>query len=229
MALAKCGKFGIAVVRCIQKALRRLTSALLEQLYTTWAWAYDWVAAVVSLGEWTDWGRCALRFVPPTARVLEIGHGPGHLYLDLRSRGHWIVGVDRSWQMARRLRQHALHAGFGAPHNVQADARALPFAAQCFDAVIWTFPTSAIFDAATLTAIRRVLRPNGVCVLVLSAELRGKSLGASAVRALYRVTGQAQLDQHAVMQCFAASGFATRHHIVPTQRAFVSVWVLTPQ
>jgi len=202
--------------------LRALVLWLLDRLYTTFAWAYDVVAAAVSFGEWHDWGRCALQFLPQRGRVLEIGHGPGHLFVALRACGIDVVGVDRSWQMARRLRERLRRAALAPALHAQADARALPFADRCFDAAVWTFPTAAVFDAHTLRAVWRVLCPGGVWVIVLSATPHARLL-----RAIYRLTGQSQREVHAAQRRFAAAGFSVAHHVVRMRHASVSVFMLT--
>ena len=55
-------------------------------LYHPFAFTYDLVAAVVSFGQWKNWGQSILPFIDGT-RILELGHGPGHLQrflLDLK-------------------------------------------------------------------------------------------------------------------------------------------------
>src|SRR2546422_10661581 len=69
------------------------------QLYTHFAFAYDAAVQLVSLGEWREWGRVAIAFIPAGAHVLEIAHGPGHLQQELRERGFRAIGIDRSIQM----------------------------------------------------------------------------------------------------------------------------------
>ena len=46
-------------------------------LYHHFAWTYDLVADIVSLGQWKDWVRTALPYLDGC--VLELGYGPGHL------------------------------------------------------------------------------------------------------------------------------------------------------
>jgi len=66
-------------------------------LYHEAAWAYDAVAAAVSLGQWRAWGAAALPFLPGP-RVLELGHGPGHMLIALTAAGYDAAG--------RRPRRH---------------------------------------------------------------------------------------------------------------------------
>jgi ubiquinone/menaquinone biosynthesis C-methylase UbiE len=67
-------------------------------LYHQFAFTYDLVAAAVSFNHWKDWVLSVVPFIDGD-RVLEIGHGPGHLQRVLLSRGLIAVGIDESAQM----------------------------------------------------------------------------------------------------------------------------------
>src|SRR5215210_3797866 len=119
-------------------------------LYHPFAFAYDLVAATVSLGRWKDWVLSVVPFIEGR-RILEIGHGPGHLQHLLLSRGLLAVGLDESPQMGR-LAKHNLRRWFStqtnnAPHHVYAQisltrgiAQHLPFLDESFDTLVATFP-----------------------------------------------------------------------------------------
>ncbi len=170
---------------------RRLRRFFLEQLYHRLAFLYDAVAAAVSFGHWNDW---VLQVVPYLEgnRVLELGHGPGHLQralLDRRPMGlsehpRQIFGLDASLQMSRLARRRLIRAGH-RPNLVRAQAQALPFASHSFDTVVVTFPTEYIFSPHTLAETRRVLRYHGRLVILLLAWPRNPGLNW-----LYRLTGQ---------------------------------------
>ncbi len=157
-------------------------------LYGPCAWTYDLVAWAVSLGQWTAWGRVALRAVdgPP---VLELAHGPGHLQAAMSRQGLHPVGVDLSPQMGhlaqRRLRRAAI-----APRLVQAQAQALPFRDGCFGGVVATFPTEFILDPRTAHEVERVLAVGGHVGIVAGCRLTGRGLPARFLEWLYQVTGQ---------------------------------------
>jgi 8-oxo-dGTP pyrophosphatase MutT (NUDIX family) len=93
--------------------------------------AYDETAAEFAARFWgTDLSAqldrlCA--YLQPGARVVDVGCGPGRDLLGLAERGFWAVGVDRSAGMLRQALAR------GARGLVQADARALPFAAGALD------------------------------------------------------------------------------------------------
>lgn len=160
-------------------------------LYNELAFTYDLVAWVAGLGRWHDWQRCALKHlnVSPGARVLELAHGTGHLEIDLRRAGYRPTAIDLSRAMGRIAQARLMGWGW-RPSLARAQAQALPFAAQRFDAVISTFPTEFIIDPATLAEVYRVLRPGGRLIVVFGGLLTVKNAAASALEAAYRVTGQ---------------------------------------
>ncbi|GAB4581130.1 MAG: class I SAM-dependent methyltransferase [Anaerolineales bacterium] len=150
--------------------IRRLYLFLTKLLYHQFAWSYDAVAALVSAGHWKNW---VLAILPDLAghRVLELGHGPGHLQVALIKAGCQVVGVDKSPQMtrqaARRLRKLQIHR----PPLVHGSAFYLPFADETFGRVAATFPTNYIIARETLTEIYRILTPSGRVVVVPGARL----------------------------------------------------------
>ena len=74
---------------------RRVIKFGFHLLYHELAFTYDAVAWLVSLGQWQAWGRTALDRVRGP-RVLEIGHGPGHLLIALARSGRQPIGIDLS-------------------------------------------------------------------------------------------------------------------------------------
>ena len=153
--------------------------------YHACAWTYDFVAAVVSIGRWKDWIQTVIPFIAGT-RILEIGHGPGHLQRILRTRGLLAVGLDESRQM-----------GFLAKRNTGGSARltrglsqALPFPSQIFDSVVSTFPSEYIFDPRTLSDVFRVLRNGGRFIILPVAWIVGRAFLDRIAAWLFRVTGE---------------------------------------
>jgi ubiquinone/menaquinone biosynthesis C-methylase UbiE len=102
--------------------------------------------------------------LPPDARLLEVGCGPGTLWVENRDRvpGGWrVVLSDFSAGMvgeaSRRLGDDVPGFAFTV-----ADAQALPFPPACFDAVVANHMLYHVPDRpAALAEMRRVLRPNG--------------------------------------------------------------------
>ncbi len=163
-------------------------------LYHELAFSYDAVAWLVSLGQWQAWGRTALGRVRGP-RVLEIGHGPGHLLIALARSGRRPIGIDLSPQMIRLAQRNIQQAGVSVP-QVQCRVQALPFRSGGFDSVVATFPSDYIADPATLREVQRVTNERGRLIVVFGAQLIGREPGKLLIEWLYRITGQreAQLD-----------------------------------
>ncbi|HRJ76215.1 MAG TPA: hypothetical protein PLX90_09465, partial [Anaerolineales bacterium] len=75
--------------------MRRFMRIFFYLLYHPFAFAYDFVAAFVSFGQWKNWGRSILPFISGT-HILELGHGPGHLQRFLLNANLTLFGLDES-------------------------------------------------------------------------------------------------------------------------------------
>jgi ubiquinone/menaquinone biosynthesis C-methylase UbiE len=102
--------------------------------------------------------------LPPECQVLELGCGPGKLWLENADRlppGWSVTLTDLSLGMLQEARRTLA----GVAHRfstTQADAQALPFAADGFDAVIANHMVYHVPNKPALFAeVRRVLRPGG--------------------------------------------------------------------
>jgi ubiquinone/menaquinone biosynthesis C-methylase UbiE len=160
-------------------------------LYHELAFTYDTVAWLVSLGHWRAWGRTALPRVSGS-RVLEIGHGPGHLLIALARSGRQPIGIDLSTQMGRLAQENLRRAGVRVP-QVRCCAQALPFRSGEFDSVVATFPSEYIGDAATLREVQRVTNERGRLIVVFGAQLIGREPSKVLIEWLYRITGQREV------------------------------------
>jgi len=167
---------------------RRLIKFGFHLLYHELAFTYDAVAWLVSLGQWQAWGRTALDRVRGP-RVLEIGHGPGHLLIALARSGRQPIGIDLSPQMSRIAHRNIRHAGVQAP-QMQCRVQALPFRSGVFDSVVSTFPSDYIADVATLREVQRVTNDRGRLIVVFGAQLIGREPSKLLIEWLYRLTGQ---------------------------------------
>jgi ubiquinone/menaquinone biosynthesis C-methylase UbiE len=199
--------------------LGRVLALFFRELYTHLAWAYDAVAVVVSLGEWFHWQQVAYhsRITEP---VLEIGFGTGHVQTDLAARGWAPVGIDRSAQMTRISRRRIAGQG-SVPRLVQADAKALPFAAGVFQSALSTFPSEYLFDPVTLEEARRVLLPGGRLVVIPMAVITSPDLIHRLAAWLFRVTGQAGPIPEGWTESFRAAGFTADLETVRLRRSEV--------
>ncbi|NWG34739.1 MAG: class I SAM-dependent methyltransferase [Chloroflexi bacterium] len=170
-----------------------LLRVFFDLLYHPFAFAYDLVAATVSLGHWQEWILEVVPFIAGT-RTLEIGHGPGHLHRFLLRRGLTAVAMDESAPMTRLARHTVLQADAKTSirHTLNITrglAQALPFRNGSFETILATFPAEYITDPRTLSEVRRCLSDGGRFVVLPAALPRNKFLAW-----LFRVTGQALTD-----------------------------------
>lgn len=202
-------------VRFLAASLRRF----FDLLYTRLAWTYDLVAWTSSMGQWRSWQQVALEGLPE-GRVLELGHGPGHLLLDLGRVRPSVFGIDPSRQMsrlaARRLRRRE-EPGLLA----RASAGALPFRPAAFGAVVSTFPSEYILDPQTAREAHRVLRSGGCLVIVPTAEITGTAIYDRFARWLYAVTRQSGDVTDAWLEPLRRAGFTVETDRVQLARARV--------
>ena len=125
-----------------------------------------------------------LPFVEGT-RVLELGHGPGHLQRILLDQGLFAAGLDESGQMGRLAKRR-----IGQPFKLARGlAQTLPFASQSFETIVATFPTDYIFDQRTLSEVKRCLSDGGRLVVLPVAWPKSPLL-----KWLYRVTGESPAE-----------------------------------
>jgi ubiquinone/menaquinone biosynthesis C-methylase UbiE len=174
-------------------------------LYNQLSWTYDTVAWLVSRGQWQAWGRAALPHLQGP-RVLDLGHGPGHLLGSLLGAGFEAAGIDRSRTMGAMAQRRLVRAGLPAP-LARGSAQRLPFPAATFQSVVATFPSETILDAAALIEVRRVLDTQGVLVIVPIAHLSGTNLIDRGLEVAYRLTGQRGDATEQVQEWLETAGF----------------------
>ncbi|MDP2777033.1 MAG: methyltransferase domain-containing protein [Anaerolineales bacterium] len=199
------------------KYIQRFMRFFFHLLYHPFVFTYDLVAAIVSFGKWNDWVFSILPSIIGT-RILELGHGPGHLQRILLNRGLFAVGIDESAQMGT-LAKHRL----GSSHNLsRALAQQLPFAVKSFDTIVATFPTDYIFNAHTLSEVMRCLSDGGRLIVLPVAFPKSPLL-----KWLYKVTGEMPDDlsesvKSRIRSPFLNAGFETEVEIVEVK----SSWLL---
>ena len=211
-------------------------------LYHPFAFTYDLVAATVSLGRWKDWVLSVIPFIKGT-RVLEIGHGPGHLQRALLSRGLIAVGLDESATMGH-LAKRNLTRFFNSKTDsksrnayaqiklVRGVAQHLPFPNETFDSLVATFPSEYIFDTHTLTEANRVLTVHGCFIILPSATLLGRGVLDRVMALLFHITGQTAPDipnmlRERIKGPFAQAGFHVQIHELSIQSSLVFIIVAT--
>jgi len=199
--------------------LLHLLRFFFKHLYTTFAWAYDFVAWTTSMGQWRKWQAAALH-EDLQGPVLELGSGPGHLLLDLLRKGYSAFALDESRQMIRLAANRLRREGFDAS-LLRARAQNIPLPANTFAEVISTFPSEYILERHTLEEIWRVLRPGGELIVIGVARITGRGIQDRLAAWLYRFTGQAGDPGDRWMQPLEALGFVPRIERVQQARAIV--------
>jgi ubiquinone/menaquinone biosynthesis C-methylase UbiE len=173
----------------LNKWLSAFMRVFFRLLYHQFAWSYDIVSGIVSLGMWNDWIRTIEEDLTGP-RVLELGHGPGHLQVALQKGNSMVFGIDQSPQMSRLATGRLRRRNFD-PRFTNASSQRLPFPANTFDQIGSTFPTEYIIDPLTIQEIHRTLKPGGKAVIIPMAWITGKGALYKAAAWLFQVTGQA--------------------------------------
>jgi ubiquinone/menaquinone biosynthesis C-methylase UbiE len=197
-------------------------------LYHPFAFSYDWVAALVSLGHWNDWGRMVLPFLNGT-KVLELGHGPGYLQVSLRASGIRSCALDESRQMGRLAKRRLQQRGYAEVNLTCGMAQRLPFMSEYFDSLVSTFPSEYIFDSETLAETRRVLVPGGRLVVLPLAWPASRVL-----RWIFRVTGEApaqalEIIEEKLREPFVEAGFRVDIKTIEAQQGVVLIATATKE
>ncbi|MBI4220935.1 MAG: class I SAM-dependent methyltransferase [Chloroflexi bacterium] len=174
-AAARRGGDSPVAVRHVPDSIGRLTR-LTRRRYDRRAPTFDAIA-----GPWERLFAARLRrrlwSGVEGARVLEAGLGTG-ANLPYHPAGERLTAVELSDRMLERARRRA--AAIGSRCRVLlADAQALPFQDDSFDAAVATFTFCSIPDPiASLIEIRRVVRPGGMIHLLEQVRVEVPVIGA---------------------------------------------------
>jgi demethylmenaquinone methyltransferase / 2-methoxy-6-polyprenyl-1,4-benzoquinol methylase len=133
-----------------------------RELFAPLGPTYDWVGAVLSLGQDPRWRRFLVSRLPRGGEVLDVATGTGLVAAELLRRGYTVTGVDQSREMLAVARRRFGDFGDGV-RLIDATAQALPFHDAAFDHLTFTYLLRYVADpAATLAELVRVVRPGGV-------------------------------------------------------------------
>lgn len=134
-----------------------------HRLYNEFAWTYDWVSWLVSLGHWWGWRKAALDYLVGS-RVLEVGFGTGDLLIEMARQGWDVYGLDLSPAMHRITARKMRRCGIWTP-RVRGLIQAMPFPDGTFNSIVSTFPAEFIIQPPAWHEFGRVLAPGGRVVV----------------------------------------------------------------
>lgn len=195
--------------------MRTLLRIFFYLLYHPLAGLYDLVAALVSFGKWQQWVFSVIPYIEGE-RVLELGHGPGHLQRALQKRGYHTFGLDSSRQMG-----HLAQRKLGKEHRlVRGKAQALPFPEEAFSCVVATFPSEYILERSTLEEARRVLKTGGKILVIPGIRFRATDWFWGLLCRIWKVTAQDILPSLPALE-----GLQWEERNIPHQHVDVILWV----
>lgn len=189
-------------------------------LYHQLAFVYDLVAASVSFNRWKDWVMSVIPFIEGH-RILEIGHGPGHLQRVLLGRQWVTVGIDESAQMGYLAKRNT----DGSARLTRGLAQHLPFPNESFDTIVSTFPADYINDTLTLAEVKRCLLNGGRFIVLPVAWPKNPILDW-----LFRVTGESpseaiELVKSKFKEPLVQAGFETEVRMLDVKSSLLLIVV----
>jgi ubiquinone/menaquinone biosynthesis C-methylase UbiE len=203
--------------------LAGLLEIFFKFLYHQFSWGYDFVAYIVSVGLWKDWIRAILPKIKGS-KILEIGHGPGHLQVELFTDSKEIFGLDLSPQMGRMAFRKIEKSG-NKPKLINGNTDTLPFPPNSFNTIAATFPTNYIKSPKVIGEIYRALKTGGEFVFIPVASLTGKSFIYNLATILFKITGQSsRIDKTSFSELiseYQRIGFAVKTEILELRNSQV--------
>lgn len=127
---------------------------------------YDLINDVLTLGNDRLWRIATTKAIDPKPgmRILDLAAGTGTSSAALAARGANVVAADFSEGMLAEGRRR--HAGNPLIEFVHADATALPFEDDSFDAATISYGLRNVSDPRkALAEMRRVVKPGGIAVI----------------------------------------------------------------
>jgi ubiquinone/menaquinone biosynthesis C-methylase UbiE len=185
--------------------LHLLLKTFFHLLYHKFAWTYDFVAAVVSLGEWNSWVLSVLPYLSGPD-ILEIGPGPGHLQIAMRREGFRSFALEASPEMSRFVFER-ISRFESCILIVNGYAQFIPFSNLAFNQVVSTFPTEYILNPFVLSEIFRILKPGGQVIILPAAWITGQNFKHRLAAGLFNATGQSPAWDNQLSEKLSAAGF----------------------
>lgn len=180
-------------------------------LYHSFAFAYEFVALLVSTGEWFMWVKQILKYVDDEGTILEIGFGTGVLYQELAKLGHKIIGIDESKNMIN-IAKSKLKSNNLLQQITRANAKNLPFSNNTFNLVLTTFPSGYIFEPVFHEELERVLAINGQFVALLGVKFSNVNFIDFIYRILFKFSQQS-VDVESIENSFKYPKYKDRFDI----------------
>ena len=171
----------------------------------------------------------ALAAARPGARVLDLGCGGGHVGFAVAPHAAEVVAFDLSPDMLAAVAAEARTRGLTAIRTEQGSAEALPFPDASFDFVFTRMSAHHWHDvAAGLADMRRVLRPDGVAVVVDVVAPDGNPLHDTFLQAVEILRDPSHVRDYSTTQWLAmlrAAGFKPSAPVMGRLRLDFARWI----
>ena len=183
-----------------------------ELLYNQFAWGYDFISQLVSSGLWKSWILTTLPYLHGK-RILEIGHGPGHLQIAISKQNSDVYGLDSSKNMGRLAKRKLVKSGYSMK-LVQAYTQFIPFPDESFDQIVSTFPSDYMYHDFTLQEVFRVLRWDGELIILPVAWITEVKCYCRLTDWMFKATGQNPRADDTWLIPFEKNGFSAEILII---------------
>jgi ubiquinone/menaquinone biosynthesis C-methylase UbiE len=210
--------------------IRRLLRLFFDLLYHQFAFTFDLLSTLVSLGRWKDWVMSVIPFIEGSP-VLELGFGPGHLLAAMRIKNKTVLGLDESRQMANLAKRRLRSNGYAQLDITIGRAGDLPFPSDTFRTIVTTFPSKFIFDLDSLSEARRVLMSGGRLIVLPIAWHIGSAILERFMAWLFKATGESPGPVDIIIQRlrtpFERAGFLVRFEQLEVKSSLLLVMIAT--
>jgi demethylmenaquinone methyltransferase / 2-methoxy-6-polyprenyl-1,4-benzoquinol methylase len=154
------------------QTLQKDKKAVVESMFDSIAWRYDFLNHFLSLGIDRLWRRSVVRLISQYVKnpyILDVATGTGDLAIAaMKMNPSKIIGIDISGKMLEIARIKIEKKGFsGKIELVTADSENIPYDDNLFDVAMVAFGVRNFSDPVKgLSEMRRVTRPGGMIVVL---------------------------------------------------------------